>query len=113
MSPAKLAVTGSDAAGWLTGMMTQLAEPEASVVAVQLWAVVPEPSVNVTSLPGSAAPLVVRVPDRVAVWPLTTDVVPVYTMAVGSGVTTKVLAPLLGNQLGEALASPTKVPVNG
>jgi len=49
LSPAKPAFTGSDAAGWLTGMMTQLAEPDASVVAVQLWAVVPEPRVSVTS----------------------------------------------------------------
>ena len=66
---------------WLTLAMVQLAAPLALVTAVQLCSELPEPRVKVTVLPETSVPgdgsLVVRVPERVADWPLVTDVVPV------------------------------------
>ena len=66
---------------WFTEAMVQLAAPLALVVAVQLCAELPEPSVNVTVLPATSVPgegsLVVSTPDSVTGCPLVTDVVPV------------------------------------
>ena len=66
MSPAKAAVTGTEPTLWLTEAMAQPAEPAELVVALQLWALLPEPRVKVTVLLGRATPLVVSVPDNVA-----------------------------------------------
>ena len=66
---------------WLTDAMVQLAAPLAFVVPVQLCSELPEPMVKVTVWPDTSVPavgsLVVSTPERVAGWPLVTDVVPV------------------------------------
>ena len=81
MSPAKVVTIASELVGWSTDAMVQLTFPFTSVVALQDWAVVPEPMVKVTTLVGSAVPeigvLVVRLPVSVMGWPLTAVVGPV------------------------------------
>jgi hypothetical protein len=77
LSPAKLAVTGTFPTVWLTEAMLHLADPVASVVPVQLWAVLPAPRVKVTVLFGKALPKAVSTPDRVAGCPLVAVVAPV------------------------------------
>jgi hypothetical protein len=57
--------------------MTQLAEPDELVVALQDWAELPDPRVKVTDLPGRADPKAVKVPESVAAWPLVAVVAPV------------------------------------
>ena len=70
-------MTGTDPTVWFTDPMTQLAEPAALVVPVQLWAVPPVPRVKVTVLFGRALPKAVRTPDKVAAEPLVAVVAPV------------------------------------
>ncbi len=77
MSPAKVSVTGTEPTVWFTDPMTQLAEPAALVVPVQLWAVPPVPRVKVTVLFGRALPKAVRTPDTVIGEPLLAVVAPV------------------------------------
>ncbi|MFC0432090.1 hypothetical protein [Kutzneria buriramensis] len=69
-SPAKLSVTGRGPSPTVTGLMEQAAVPAALVTAVQLWAVLPEPSDMVTLLPGNGVPLValVSVDDKAGRW---------------------------------------------
>ena len=57
--------------------MAQLAEPVASVVALQLWAEPPDPRVRVTGLSASGLPKTLSVPERVADAPLVAVVAPV------------------------------------
>ncbi len=62
---------GTEPAVWLTSAMVQLAFPAALVVPVQLWAVLPEPSVMRTERPPSGFPSVVKLADKVNDIPLT------------------------------------------
>ena len=57
--------------------MLQLTAPEALVVPLHFWAVLPVPTVKVTVWPGSGAPLPVSVADKVGSVPLCTEVLPV------------------------------------
>jgi hypothetical protein len=59
-------VTGTVHTAWFTEAMTQLADPVELVVALQVWAVLPEPRVKVTGSLAKGVPLVVRTPERVA-----------------------------------------------
>jgi hypothetical protein len=80
-SPAKLAVTGTDPATWLTEAMEQSAAPAWVVVEVQVWAVLPEPRVRTTDRPLSGVPaegtFVVNWADRANEPPDTATVAPV------------------------------------
>ena len=86
VSPAKVAVTGTDPTVWFTTATVQLAAPDTSVVAVQVCAVPPVPSVNVTVFPDSGVPAdglsVVSNPDNVTGCPFTAEVSPVYVSVV-------------------------------
>ena len=64
--PPKETVTGTVPEIWFTLAMLHEAAPEASVVAVQLWAEEPDPSVSVTDWPFSGVPLLVSVVDSVS-----------------------------------------------
>ena len=57
--------------------MVHEAAPDELVVAVQLWAVRPVPSVMTTGWPASGAPLLVSVEDRVTDEPFVAVVAPV------------------------------------
>jgi hypothetical protein len=89
------------------------AAPDAFVVAVQLCAVLPEPSVRVSGWPFRGVPLLVSVDDRVTEEPFVAVVAPVYFTVVGAGVITKLLCPLLGSNCGDVLVLPANVPVTG
>ena len=104
--PAKLTVTATEPETWLTEEMEQDAAPDEFVVALQLCAVRPEPSVKVRGWPLSGVPLLESVPDSVTDDPLVAVVAPVYVTVVGAGVTTKLLWPLLGRSCGEVLVFP-------
>ncbi len=67
----------TEPATWLTDGMEHEATPDALVVAVQLCAVFPVPSVWVTLWPLSGVPLLVRVDDRVTDEPFVAVVAPV------------------------------------
>jgi hypothetical protein len=94
-------VTGTVPATWFGFVMAQLTLPVAEAVPVQLCAVLPLPSVNVTGRPPGPLPaVVVTVADRVMDMPFTATVGLVLTMVAGALVTTKVFDPLLGNSAG-------------
>jgi hypothetical protein len=74
--------------GCATGLIVQPAFPAASVVALQLWAVPPVPSVNFTVRPAIGVALSSRrTPDMCAVPPFAITVSPVYDSVVSSNVT--------------------------
>jgi hypothetical protein len=75
--PPKETVTVTVPATWFTDSMAHDAEPDESVVAVQLCTDFPVPSVSVTGWLLSGVPLLDSVVDRVSDWPLVTDVAPV------------------------------------
>jgi hypothetical protein len=60
--------------------MVQLTAPLPFVMPEQLWSAPPDPKVKVTVWPVTLVPgvgsVLVKTPDRVAGWPLVTDVVP-------------------------------------
>ena len=63
---------------WLTDAMAQVAMPEVPDVALQLWAEVPDPKVNVTTRPAMSEPAAeVSSPDTESAWPFTAEVEPV------------------------------------
>ena len=77
MFPPYVTVTGSGLALWLNMQMLQLTFPDELVVPLQCWAELPEPTVKVTVWPESGVPLLVSVADRVGVFPLVMEVLPV------------------------------------
>ena len=77
MFPAYETVTVTVPETWFTDWMVHEAAPEALVVAVQLWADFPVPSVRVTGWLPSGVPLLVSVADSVSDCPFVVDVVPV------------------------------------
>jgi hypothetical protein len=89
------------------------AAPAEFVVAVQLCAVLPVPSVKVRVWPLSGVPLLVSVDESVTDEPLVAVVAPVYVTVVEAGVTTKLLCPLLGSNCGDVLVLPANDPVTG
>ena len=93
--------------------MEHEAAPDELVVAVQLCAVRPVPSVSVSGWPLSGVPLLVSVADSVTEEPLVAVVAPVYVTDVGAGVTTKLLCPLLGSSWGDVVVLPANDPVTG
>jgi hypothetical protein len=89
-------------------VIVQVTNPVADAVPVQLWAVLPLPSVSVTGKPppvvgeppGPMPPVVVTLADSVMDMPFTAMVGLLLVMVDGASVTTKVLDPLLGSSEG-------------
>jgi hypothetical protein len=92
---------------WLTLLMVQLTTPVGDAVPVQLCAVLPLPSVNVTGCPPGPLPAeVVTVPVSVIGMPVTAYGGLVLVTDVVAFVTTKVFDPLLAPKHGKPQVDP-------
>ena len=75
--PAKETVTVTVPVIWSTDETLHDAVPAVPVVALQLWAELPVPSVRTTGWPLNGVPLLVSSVDRVSDWPLVAVAAPV------------------------------------